>query len=91
MKLVILTLGEKGSLLLSESECTHFPSEKVKAVDTTGAGDAFVGTLAFCMAEGMNINEAVKKANRVAAISVQKPGTQSSFPDADNLPFDIFS
>jgi ribokinase len=58
-------------------------------VDTTGAGDAFVGTLAYFLAAGKSPAEAVTRANRVAGISVQRRGTQTSFPSAGELPPDL--
>lgn len=61
----------------------------MRAVDTTGAGDAFVGSLAFYLAEGRPLVEAMQRANRIAAISVQSPGTQSSFPSLGDLPADM--
>ncbi len=82
---VILTLGERGSLLVTRDQTTHVPVMKVKAIDTTGAGDAFVGSLAYYLAAGEPITEAMARANRIAALSVQAPGTQSSFPAAGDL------
>jgi len=87
---VILTLGERGSLLVTENTTEHVPVELVKAVDTTGAGDAFVGSLAFFMASERPLFEAIECANRVAAVSVQSSGAQTSFPEAKDLPPDMF-
>jgi len=86
---VILTLGDKGSLLVTKEGAEHVPVESVKPVDTTGAGDAFVGSLAFFIAMGKNIVEAMKRANRIAAISVQASGTQTSFPGVKELPSEL--
>jgi ribokinase len=86
---VILTLGERGSLLVTEKESTLVPAKKVKAVDSTGAGDAYVGSLAFFLAGGKPIAEAMKRASDIAAISVQSSGTQTSFPLAKDLPADL--
>lgn len=77
---VIVTLGSRGSLVVTESGQTHFPGVPVTAVDTSGAGDAFCGALAAALAEGDLLSEAVRQANIVAAISVTKPGTQASYP-----------
>jgi ribokinase len=52
----------------------------VKAVDTTGAGDAFIGSLAVYLAEGLPLEQGVRRANTVAALSTTRPGTQTSFP-----------
>jgi ribokinase len=86
---IILTLGERGSLLVTAEGSEHVPAPAVQAVDTTGAGDAFVGSLAYYLAEGQPIVQAMQRANRIAAISVQAPGTQSSFPDLSDLPADM--
>lgn len=83
---VLLTLGERGSLLVSPEETLHVETKKVKAVDTTGAGDSYVGSLAFFIAQGRPLQEAMKKASQIAAISVQSVGTQTSFPTAEELP-----
>ncbi len=83
---VILTLGERGCLVVTTGGAEHVPVERVTAVDTTGAGDAFVGSLAFCLARGEGLVESAKLANQVAAISVQGRGTQTSFPSAGDLP-----
>ncbi len=83
---VILTLGENGSLLVTEGQVLHVPALKVKALDSTGAGDAYVGSLAYFMAAGQPLPEAMRRANHIAAISVQSSGTQSSFPSAAKLP-----
>lgn len=87
---VILTLGERGSLLVTAEETVHVPTASVQAVDTTGAGDAFCGSLAYFLAAGQPIVRAMEHANFVAGISVQKPGTQSSFPLRANLPPALF-
>jgi len=86
---VILTLGERGSLLVTDSTTEHVPVEPVKALDTTGGGDAFVGSLTYFLASGKPLSEAIKRANHVAAISVQSSGTQTSFPEAKDLPSEI--
>jgi len=83
---VILTLGDRGSLLVTDATTEHVPVAPVKALDTTGAGDAFVGSLAFFLAAGKSLSDAIKRANRIAAVSVQSSGTQSSFPEAKGLP-----
>jgi ribokinase len=88
---VILTLGERGALLVSGGRSLHVPSVSVKSVDSTGAGDAFVGSLAYFMACGKTLEEAVLRSNRIAAISVQAPGTQTSFPSARDLPPELLS
>ena len=86
---VILTLGERGSLLVTGTTTEHVPVAPVKALDTTGAGDAFVGSLAFFLACGKSLSDSIKRANRIAAVSVQASGTQSSFPEARDLPSEL--
>ena len=86
---VILTLGERGSLLVTGTTTEHVPVAPVKALDTTGAGDAFVGSLAFFLACGKSLSDSIKRANRIAAVSVQASGTQSSFPEAGDLPSEL--
>jgi ribokinase len=83
---VIITLGERGALVLDGDVAEHVPALSVPAVDPTGAGDAFIGSLAVYLGEGLPLRDAVLRANGVAALSVMKAGTQVSFPlraDAD--------
>lgn len=78
---VIITLGEKGALLSLDGFTEHTPAYKVAAVDTSGAGDAFIGSFAVFLAEGMAPEEAVSHANLYAALSTTSVGTQKSFYD----------
>jgi ribokinase len=80
---VIVTLGSHGCLLVSPNRTATIPAPAVKAVDTTGAGDAFVGCLAFELARGSELSLAAGRACRIAAVTVQEHGTQSSYPRAD--------
>lgn len=77
---VIVTMGSFGCLLVSPYRFETIRSPAVNAVDTTGAGDAFVGSLAFDLASGCDLALAADRACRVAAISVQHPGAQASYP-----------
>ena len=72
VKTIIITMGAKGCFVLNNEINEFFPAKKVKAVDSTAAGDAFVGGLAFCIARGKTILEAVLFASNVAALSVTK-------------------
>jgi ribokinase len=81
-KMVILTLGERGALIVDRDSSHRIEAEKVKAYDTTGAGDAFVGSLAYFLARQIELNDAVKRACGIATKSVLKAGTQTSFPAA---------
>jgi ribokinase len=88
-KNVIITLGSKGAFLFSETMCRVIPAPAVTAVDTTAAGDCFNGALAVALSEGMELDEAVTFACKVAAISVTRMGAQSSIPsrkEVDQLP-----
>ncbi len=77
---VIVTLGERGALLMHGDEVEHFPAASVNAVDPSGAGDAFVGSLAVFLSLGRPLSGAVRQANAVAAFTVTRHGTQSAFP-----------
>ena len=76
---VIITLGENGALLASAGGLQHVAPFKVSAVDTTGAGDAFIGSLACFLASGCEELEAISRANLYAALSTLGAGTQKSF------------
>jgi ribokinase len=84
-KAVLLTLGEKGTLIAERTTMELVPTVPVKAVDTTGAGDAFIGSLAVFLGQGSELREAVRKANAVAALSVTRAGTQTSFPRSEEI------
>lgn len=79
-KRVVLTLGAEGAMLMEEGKVNYFPAVPVKAVDSTGAGDAFIGSLAYALSRGDDLSSAIVFANRCAALSVTKIGTQISFP-----------
>jgi ribokinase len=78
---VIITLGANGSLLAGREGKEHLPAFPVKAVDSTGAGDAFIGSFAVFLAEGVPEREAVHRANLYAGLSTTGIGTQKSFYD----------
>lgn len=80
VKTVVLTLGARGSLIADEQGAQLVPGFKVKAVDTTAAGDVFNGALAVALTEGRSLQQAVRIANAAAAISVTRPGAQPSAP-----------
>jgi len=77
---VILTLGGRGALLLEGQKAIHVPGYRVDVVDTTAAGDAFVGGFAVALAEGQDLAEAVRFANAAGALAVTKLGAQPSLP-----------
>ncbi len=80
VKMVIITLGSQGALLVQEHFNKLIPAPMVEAVDTTAAGDVFNGALAVALAEGFPIIEAVSVGCRAAAISVTRLGAQASAP-----------
>jgi ribokinase len=77
---VVVTLGARGSLVADAAGYTHVPAFPVSSVDTSGAGDAFIGSLAVFLAEGVPDQEALARANLYAALSTIRIGTQKSFP-----------
>ncbi len=77
---VILTLGARGSLLASAEAAETISPFEVTAKDTTGAGDAFIGSFSVFLAEGLPEREALSRANLYAALSTMRVGTQKSFP-----------
>ena len=76
---VVLTLGARGALLADSTGHVHVPPFPVNAVDTTGAGDAFIGSLAVFLAEGVVEQDAIARASLYAALSTTRVGTQKSF------------
>lgn len=82
---VIITLGEKGLMLATKDGKEMIASNKVKAVDSTAAGDAFTGSLAYGLANGQSLRDAAVYANMVAAISVTRLGAQSSMPTKEEV------
>ena len=82
---VILTLGSRGSLLLTATVESFFPANQVGVVDTTAAGDAFCGALAASLANGSTIEEAVKTGNAAGALAVTKLGAEPSLPKKADL------
>lgn len=90
---IVLTLGAKGAMFKrqGDKESIHIAPEEnsdIKVVDTTGAGDCFVGSLAYYVAtrNDLNFAEKIKRSVAIATLSVTKPGTQSSYPTFDELP-----
>jgi ribokinase len=78
---VIITLGANGSLLASRDGSEHVPPFAVNAIDSTGAGDAFIGSFAVFLGEGVPEKESVRRANLYAGLSTTGVGTQKSFYD----------
>jgi ribokinase len=86
VKNLIITQGSAGAFLRDvDGHTAQIPTQKVQAVDTTAAGDVFNGYLAAALADGQDIQAAIQRANRAAAISVTKKGAQPSIPKADDI------
>ncbi len=82
---IVVTLGARGVVALIEGRTLSVPARRVKAVDTTGAGDCFAGALAAALASGETLAAAIALANDAAAISVQRPGAAPSMPTRREL------
>ena len=82
---VIVTLGEDGVLIAEGETATHLPAHRVNVVDTTAAGDAFVGAFAVALAEGRSTREAAAWGNAAGALAVTRAGAQPSLPTRDEL------
>lgn len=85
VKNVLITMGGSGVFLATPQKRGFLPAYKVKAFDTTGAGDAFNGGLTAALSEGKDLWEAAQFANALAAISVQRLGTTTSMPDREEI------
>lgn len=79
---VILTLGAEGALLLTAEQTVHVPTRKVQVVDTTAAGDAFIGGLAVALLRGFSLVEAVRYATCAGTLATTVLGAQTSLPTA---------
>ena len=85
VKNVIVTLGDKGALIVNKDLCNFVSGYKVKAVDTVAAGDSFNGALAVALIENKNLIEAVRFANGMGALTVQSEGAIPSICTRDKL------
>ncbi len=77
---VIVTLGSQGALLVTSAQSIHIPAFPIQVVDTTAAGDAFIGGLAVALGEGYTLEEAVRHGNACGALATAKFGAQPSLP-----------
>ena len=85
VQVVLITLGNRGVFLSENGREEILPAFKVKAVDTTGAGDAFNGGLLTALSEGSDLWSASRFASALAALSVQKIGTTPSMPAREEV------
>lgn len=81
----ILTLGEKGVMFIQDNKIVHKPAKRVVAVDTTSAGDAFIGGLASQLSKGIPLDEAIDFAICVSAITVTRKGATGSIPTLEEV------
>ena len=77
---VVITMGSEGAAVSDGNRHEEIPSMKVNAVETTGAGDSFIGGITYAVMNGMDIMEACRFATRCSAITVTRPGAQNSMP-----------
>ena len=80
---VVVTLGARGAVAIDADGARHHPAPKVQAVDTTAAGDTFLGALAVALGEGQSFDEAIRLGIRAAALCIQQPGAQPSIPQRE--------
>lgn len=85
VKDVIVTMGSRGVMWVTKGEVHIVDSYKVEAIDTTGAGDAFIGCFAHYFVQSGDVLQSIKMATAFAALSVTKRGTQNSYPDIDKV------
>lgn len=85
VKNVIVTLGENGSILINSDKNKHFKTFEVETVDSTAAGDSFIGGLVKALAEGKPLENSIKYGHIVSSYAVTKKGAQSSIPTEDEL------
>jgi len=83
--MVVITMGQRGALLTRENDMVLVPGFAIEAVDTTAAGDAFNGGLAWAWGRGMELDTAVRLANAVGALAVTKMGAQPSLPTLEEV------
>lgn len=76
----IVTLGKKGSVLVEKNKCTKFDAKVVNVIETTGAGDSYIGAFATKVFEGSTLEDACDYATKASSITVQNIGAQSSMP-----------
>lgn len=79
-KTVVLTLGAEGVVVADTRGSRHVPAVKVQAVDTTAAGDTFIGAFTAALVDGLSVDAAIERGVRAAAICVTRPGAQDSIP-----------
>ena len=79
LKLIALTMGEKGSMLVTKSEISYLPAIDVKIIDTVGAGDAFTASAVISFANGISLNQTHHKAVKIASLVCSKSGGMPNY------------
>jgi ribokinase len=82
---VIITLGAQGCVIVDEQPARHYAGHQVAAIDTTGAGDAFIGCLAASLATGRSRDESIRRALLYSALSTTRRGAQASYAEAEEF------
>ena len=85
IKNLVVTMGGRGAMIITEKEEKLIPAFKVKPIDTTGAGDAFNGALAVALSRRESLEEAVRYANAAGALSTLKVGAQEALPTSEEV------
>lgn len=85
VKNVIVSLGSKGCVLVTKDTEEYFPACKVKAVDTTAAGDCFTAAFALALSQGKDSKEAISFGQKASAIAVTRKGAQTSIPTLEEI------
>ena len=85
VRCVVITLGPSGILIADERGCRHMPATPTTVVDTTAAGDSFIGGFATGIAEGLSVDDAARLGLRVARVCVSRAGAQASLPRRDEI------
>lgn len=80
VKNVVITMGSVGAIAFAGTETVFAKAYKVNAIDTTAAGDTFVGVMVTCLSEGATLNEAMTFANKASAVTVTRKGAQQAIP-----------
>ena len=82
---VLVSLGDKGALLINNERCVFFPAKKTTAIDTTAAGDSFIAGVTLGLAEEKDLKESIEFASKIARITVSRQGAQKSIPSRNEV------
>jgi len=82
---LVITLGAQGSFLYDQKNVYHIPTQKVPVIETTGAGDSYIGAFACALLQGKSVYDAALFGTSAAEITVTRIGAQSSMPDRNEL------